>query len=88
MSKVREETHGSNVPLTNLPSVSPLHTFQPITEEGLTTQGLRSGHKSMIAHVIITRGRLSDGVGLSSARLAVASLTLTNDDTGVNLGES
>lgn len=88
MSKVREETHRSNFPLTNLHSVSPLHIFQPITEEGLTTEELCSGHKSMIAHVIITRGGLSEGVGLSSACLAVETLTLTNDDMGVNLGES
>lgn len=42
----------------------------------------------MIAHVITTRGGLSQGVGLSPACLAVETLTLTNDDTVVNLGES
>lgn len=66
-------------PLTNLHSVSPLHTFQPITE-GLTTEGLPIGHKSMIAHVIIAQGCFSRGVGSSSACLTVE--TLTKDNTG------
>lgn len=49
----------------------------------MTTRGLFIGHKSMIAHVAVTRGRLTVGVGSSTACLVEETLALTNDGTGV-----